>query len=197
MKLTGNHIMLFAAGLSFAASAARAEEFSFSYVFGGSSDSFNPGTTAVAVFDGTQNGNLITDISNAILILNGTPEGPVYAFGFNTQVPSAGTAVVSMDGTQNNLLFSTTAIPTPGTVYMDSQTGTESAPNGYSYINASFPPGSAWDTMVPGGGDPLNASWTVRDLGPSESAPDGGTTAALLGAGMIGLVALRRKFAKL
>jgi len=201
MKANYRLTSLFAAALSLTASSARADEFSFSYVFGrGYLASEGAGTFVSGTFDGTLNGNSITNITNATLSIDGVSQVPILAEGWALDAGDPfllGAAVVSLDGTQNNFVFVTSS-QGPASWFI-SFTGSFATEIGtYPYIQSGVNyVADALDEGSPSGGSPVNSSWTVTDLSSQSSVPDGGTTAAMLGAGMIGLVALRRKLAKL
>ncbi|MET3722162.1 PEPxxWA-CTERM sorting domain-containing protein [Sphingomonas trueperi] len=71
-----------------------------------------PGSGVVTgTFDGTLNGNLITNLSNIYVFVDGAAfnsNGALYNFAFNLSDTSwtGNAAVASLDGTQNNFLFS-------------------------------------------------------------------------------------------
>jgi hypothetical protein len=97
--------------------------------------------------------------------------------------------VISLDSTQNNFLYGdsneTAFYSVTGSAASASPVDTN-----HTQINeVNSPHIEAYDPS-----DPLNSSYKVTDL-TTQSAPDGGETVAMLGAALIGLAALRRKFA--
>src|ERR1700679_862476 len=111
--------------LSISASAARADEFSFSYTFGGGPTSYGAGSTVTGTFDGTlltPGGNLIEDITGASVIFEGVSLGPVSSYGFDGG--PVGAAVVSVDGTQNSFDFVNGG---PGSLFESGSVGSFSA----------------------------------------------------------------------
>lgn len=168
------------------ASSLAATSFDYSYTFGG-------GVVVSGTFSGNQSGNLISDISDASLLVNGSPlGGTVMAFGYDPTATNLGTpwtgtgAVISIDGTQNSFLFTNRnvaagdfsqtgwlySVPTSGGPFTEVVLRDPVTQVAYLWN---------WD-------QPLNSSWTVRSI------PDGGATVALLGFALVGLGILRRRF---
>jgi len=173
--------------------AARADTFDYSYTFGGGVSSGGAGSTVQGAFDGTLNGNLITNISNASVVFNGVSLGGIiYVEGSTNTGFVDGVAVVSLDGTQNNFLFANSDIAAGDntyTGYLYSKTG-NSVVQGHDFIQYGDPVLYAYDFNPVFSG--INSSWTVTDV----SVPDGGSTIALLGGVLGGLAVLRRRFAR-
>ena len=160
-------------------STAHAGIFAYSYTFG-------VGDIVTGTFVGTQNGNLIADISDATVLLNGISIGDaIYTAGFSIPHvwgPTAdGLAVVSIDGTQNNFVFSASDLDHGGN-WLNGEIASLSYP-GWSGMAGTWNGKSDFDV-------PMNISWSVRNI---SSIPDTGATAAVLGVSLIGLAALRRR----
>lgn len=90
------------AALGFAVTTAQAETFNYSYDFG-------YGSVISGSFDGTANGNLVTNLSNIKAGINGiayNDSGNLfsYSYSYSGGWEEEG-AVVSFDGLQNNFLF--------------------------------------------------------------------------------------------
>jgi hypothetical protein len=179
---------------AFVLSPAHADEFSLSYTSGDADYSDGPPTLVTSTFDGTLNGNLITDISDVTVDVNGQSIGPVYAesWDFTSGYFVSGGSVVSLDGTQNNFLFINAPYVEgdygPYTGYLYSISG---SPGTESFVhiddNSTYAADVSFDT-----GSPFNSSLVITDI-TRASVPDGGTTAALLGLGLAALALARRK----
>jgi hypothetical protein len=94
----------------FAACAANASTFDFSYTFA-------DGQALTGSLDGTLNGSLVTNISDVHVSLDGTAflGAPLFAAAYNTTTgtwDNTTPAVVSTNGALNNFIFSDTAVPT-------------------------------------------------------------------------------------
>lgn len=97
------------AALLAASGLANATTYNFAYTF-------DTGLNMTGSFDGTvsaTDSNLITGLSHISVFYNGTPfdngsyaNGALNNFGFNGSYWDQGSAVVSIDGTANNFLFS-------------------------------------------------------------------------------------------
>jgi hypothetical protein len=193
---------LIAATFGMAVMSARADSFTLNYTFGGAAASGGAGTTIVATFDGTLNGNLITGISNATLTMNGLSFGSAYGYGIvGTSNPlwTNGAAVLSLDGTQNNFGFFNTNTPVLNsyTSYLLSLTGAAATQynggdSGIYAVNSLGLSINAYDQADPGTGTGLNASYKVTNLS-NPSVPDNGTTLVMLGMAIAGMIGLRRK----
>ncbi|HEY4299445.1 MAG TPA: hypothetical protein VGM73_01145 [Candidatus Didemnitutus sp.] len=195
--------------------AARADEFAFSYTF-------TSGTMFSGTFDGTANGEVITDASNFTVKINGldTPyrtstDHPIYAMSLSWPTPGSavyGTSpVFSFDVLLNNFVFadvdlSTSNSSTSWWLGVYDNDGTTSA----NFINAGWgvytlPDGTRTTLPHEQDADPvaLQSSWTLVDLTtdpggdpPPDEVPDQAATALLL-LGAVGcLVAARRRFAR-
>src|SRR5579872_4476397 len=98
------HVILILLVAALAATTLRtyATTFCWSYVFGN-------GIEVSGSLDGTQNGNLVQDILNVKMFINGTPvPGPLIQYSRPGNPPLGlvlGGAVVSFDDFQNNFLF--------------------------------------------------------------------------------------------
>ncbi|MGA3007354.1 MAG: VPDSG-CTERM sorting domain-containing protein, partial [Opitutaceae bacterium] len=151
----------------------------------------NPGNLLVtATFQGTQNGNLVTDITDVALAINGISvtgtytlaslNGPLTGAAFTG---SASNAVISIDGTQNDFAFINSAESSFINEYFESD-------GDFIHVTDSTYPG--FGTAF-GTDSPLNSTWVLTDP-PSAPVPDSGATVSLLGLSMLGLVCFRRKF---
>lgn len=183
-KLTRS-LLFVAIATQFAVTAAQAASFTFSY-------QIDPTNVVTGSFDGTQNGNLITGISNIDLSYNGVNDSNslIYGSNFNTQIGNwqTGGAVVSVDGSQNNFLFINSNYPAV-TNYTE-----------YFYmvdfgINSGGNHAAGYDSSSGFGfSNPTNlANWQLNGA-TAAGVPDGGVSVALLGAVLAALAGARRKF---
>jgi hypothetical protein len=168
----------------------RADQFEFSYTFSQAAIT-GAGTVVTGTFDGTANGDLITDVTNAAFAVGGVDAtGTIYAEGYtgiNFDTAVDGTAVLSFDGLQNAFIFANADI---ATAPLGSQTFQ------FNSVTAASPPGStmAFDfgisvspTVTAQDFPFVAADWSVTDLGPSP-VPDNGGTATLLFVAVVGIV---------
>jgi hypothetical protein len=144
--------------------------FGLQYTF--DSNSFGSGTVVQGVFDGTAQGDLITDISNAAFFYNGAYFGPIF---YQQNTAGTGPAVVSFDGTENDFIFAGTL----GDAFI-SDTGPQT-------INAVIAFDIGANSLAIGPIDPR--FWYVVDY---STVPDSAPTVLMLGLGIVGLVALHR-----
>ena len=89
--------------LFFCASSAMANLLTYHYSY-----TFSGGRVVAGSFDGFENGNLITGLSNISASLDGVPfagNGTLAAFSVATNGIVLGGATASWDGTQNNFMF--------------------------------------------------------------------------------------------
>ncbi|SDF69156.1 MULTISPECIES: FxDxF family PEP-CTERM protein [unclassified Duganella] len=166
-----------------AATAAQATTYQYSYTFA-------DGNVASGTFDGTANGNLITDLTNITAFANGvafkTQYGEVATTIFNYASDmwggAAGGAVASFDGTANNLLF-TGGTRQPGGGFFYGST-LNLGPRMTNLLGAGVTP---WGST---GGAYSAARWSVS------AVPEPATYGMLLGGlGLVGLMARRRRAA--
>jgi VPDSG-CTERM motif len=167
--------VLFATASTFAVSAF-GDTFDYSYTFGS-------GDVVTGSFDGIVNGNLVNDLSNVSLNVNGVSIGGTMFVNSWDMVPFAwvaGGAVASFDGTQNNFWFVNSDWIDGDVSYtgyflslsaLDAYSGDYSVANGFNNDNS------------------LNSSWSLT----RRSVPEGGATIALLGGALLGLAAFRRR----
>jgi hypothetical protein len=98
--------LLAASIAALACASANAATFNFS-------EQLDVGPLVTGSFDGTLNGNLITNLSNISVALDGVAfNGPLYGSSFDGWDWVSGGAVASLDGTQNNFLFIDADYPT-------------------------------------------------------------------------------------
>lgn len=167
------------------------------YVFG---YTFNTGQVVSGTFSGTPSGNLVTNISNVSLSIDGTPfTGPLFAYGFTgyngpggpNDIASSkfvlGAAQASTDPMLNNFFFSdSTNLPTPANNWFyiipwtnggNNQVATQAivGATAYNAYNGQYVPGN----------------WSL-----SAAVPEPATWGMLLaGFAMVGVAARRRKAA--
>jgi len=175
MKITGKSLLVVTT-LALTA-LARAATFDFSYTFG-------DGTLVTGRFDGVQNGVYAENVAHVQLAINGTQVGgPLFTaalgdFGF------VDGPVISYDGALNNFLFINSDLVNFDFGY-DSYFTLRSPAAGDVAGVYSFPAGADFPTDTSEG---LNVSaWTM-----TANAPDGASTAALLGLATLGLFGVRR-----
>jgi len=194
---------LFTVVLGLTASSAFADSFTYSYSFVGNYDPAYSGAghTVTGTFDGTAAGNLITGITNATVNLDGNPilAGTVYAQGVTTSGWTAGAAVISFDGLQNDFAFFDLDYA-GGLGFTKYFLGVSGAPfwpglSEFDLFDASGLPEGRNLFLDYYNGSPSystpNGSWTVTDV---SAVPDTGATIALLGSALLGLAAIRRRF---
>ncbi|HWW78566.1 MAG TPA: hypothetical protein VNY82_03150, partial [Steroidobacteraceae bacterium] len=133
-----------AALLAACSGAAQASTYDFSYSF---TSNFSPAHTqpplVTGSFDGTLNGNLLTNISDVSVAVNGVAfNGPLSIGSWNPSVsevnfaPNA--AVVSTDGTLNNFVIVDTNDPTL----------TANWTNLFYYVNGTGPQGNSQEVSL-------------------------------------------------
>lgn len=173
---------------AFCAGAAHAVPLNYAFSYTASGDGYGPELAGVVTgtFTGEASGNLITNLSNISVWLNGNPfngNGSLFSSSVIDEFTNwqSGGAVVSFDGTQNNFLF------------IDSD-----FPNDFNYTNYFydiFAFGSqqsfAFDQQNNAAADtPQNpANWSVRQIG---QLPEPGSL-ALLSIAVLGLAASRNR----
>lgn len=178
---------ILAIGIGFAALSARADQFDFSYTFAS-------GDIVTGSLDGTVSGDLITNISNVSVSLDGNAfSGPLYAEGFVLNVGYAdGAAVASLDGLQNDFLFINSDYAA-GDLSYNAFFGSITAPSIVDSVNDGFTIAQAIDGNIDAFDVPASATWSIRDV---SSVPDTASAMALLAVGVVGLAAFRRRWAR-
>jgi hypothetical protein len=153
--------------------SAHADTYDFSYTFAS-------GDAVSGSFDGTTVGNFVDNISNIAVGLDGNPfPGPI-SLGGNA-------SNVSFDASQSFFDFNAPAGSPDFFLLYGSFNGT-------SLANAQFQELSgAFTHLFPDDLPIQPANWSLTDVSGS-SVPDGGTTVAMLGIAIFGLVVLHRRF---
>ena len=166
---------------SFAAHANGVATFDFTYTF-------DSGQVITGSFNGIENGNLIGDLSNISVSLNGVPfngSGSLFASSYTAPGSdcstcwASGGGVVSVNGLQSNFLIIDSNYPTTGTY------------SNYFYVipwpNGSQP--NATQAVTPSAGiiDYYNgtynaANWSVREVAAPVPEPE---TLAMLALGLV------------
>lgn len=188
MRFLKKPYLVFAIALSLVTILARGSIFNYSYAF-------NDGRVVTGSFDGTRNGNLITDISNGTLYFDG-----IFVGDLSYIVPAFWTdpLMISIDGSQNNFVFDFDNGDPLGDTFAWFQSGD------FGNVDPQFADvtffGSNINEFGLSGFTQDNhdhypvSGWTVVDTS-THSTPDVGATIVMLGMGVGGLVVLRRKFA--
>lgn len=157
-------------------------EFSWNAEYG-----FNAGNNVVTgTFEGTTNGNLITDLSNISVFINGIAfngNGNLYGLSYDTNSATgwvSGGAQASFNGTENNFLFINADYP-----------------NSYDYTNyfySSFNVGGSqaydfndWNNYAYTFGSTTPDNWSVSPVSVPEPTP-----LLLLALGLLGLTRFRQ-----
>lgn len=184
MKLPTKTLLTLILGLSSVASYGTT--FDYSYTFAGNIFTSIAGDVVSGSFEGDVNGNFVENISNVSVFVDGVAmTGTFFSAGFypdGPQEPWGGPAIVSFDAAQNNFGF----FNSPGTFYsgfymIHGQNWSEVAKSFLGTI-------TRYDTPV------ATANWslTARTSG-TQSVPDGGNMAMMLGGGLVCLVAAGRR----
>lgn len=169
-----------------ACAASHAETFYYSYTF-------HTGHAITGSFDGTANGNLVTGLSNISVEFDGESliSGPVTDYGYTraTNKWTAGTAVLSFDGTANNFAFAGSQFGIGHMFFIgdDEARGVSSA-----VIFAST--GVTVDEDSPG---VIQSRWTLTREPIPPAVPEPETYAMLLaGLGLVGFAARHKRATK-
>ncbi len=167
---------LFATALSLIAVSSYGTEFEYSYTF-------HTGDVASGTFDGTLTGNLINNISNTTVTIDGYAlTGTVFDESFSGSGYVDGGSTVSIDGTQNNFLFINSDYAA-GDFSFTGYFGSITDPAfGADFVQAGGP--SISGNVVD---EPINSSWSVTEV------PDGGATLGMLVSGIAGLACFCRR----
>jgi hypothetical protein len=169
MRSTDRLVALFVASLTIAATSTRADTFTLS-------DTFSDHTVVSATFDGTSNGELITDLSNISITADGVAIiGPI--FDLNTARDAGG--VVAFDGIDNDFIFFNSE-------FLSNVVGSGDLQGGTFGVTVHNLQASSNLTSADSG----YANWSVVDTS-APSVPEGGATVAMIGAAIIGLACFR------
>lgn len=143
---------------------------------------FNDGAKLTGVFDGVANGNLITDLSNISVYINGNPfvgNGNLFDASLNCCWSTSGGAIVSFDGTANNFIFTDNPNPlSPDTNHLVGTTW-------FTQSNSS-------DHTFDNGPDSVNVTGTWSVVAES-AVPEPGTYPILLGGLALMAYMIRRR----
>ena len=175
-----------ALGLAIGCASAVGATFDFAYTM-----SVPGGVQVTGSLSGTQDGNFVTGVTVDSLFINGIATGPVGAWGF---YGNAG-PTVSFNSADNDFWFADPNWQTNnpfngayGFALLGGSAATNFGPLG-SFEWVKDTANGIPESIYPG--TPLNTSWSLV-----ESVPDNGTAVALLGFSFLGLVGLRRRFAR-
>ncbi len=130
---------------------ANATTFDFSYTFN------NQGGTLTGSLDGTLDGSFIDNVSNVHLTFDGAPyDQPLVTATYSASgTLTAGSPIVSLDGTQNDFAFGN-SLSSQYVIFI----GSNSAPGkagGSSEVEVVGALGSGTDA-------PMNSSWEIRPV---------------------------------
>ena len=178
-----------AALLAVCGGAAHASTYDFSYTF--NSISNDPAPIVTGTFDGTLSGNLLTNISDVSIAVNGVAfNGPLF---FGSWDPSAGTAgevnfapnaaVVSTNGTQNNFVIVDTNDPTLSSNWT----------NLFYYVNGTGPLGNSQEVSLQNTVGPSGFDSTAGGVGTWSLTPVPLPAALPLFASGLGLFAAAKR----
>ena len=179
--------------LSLSAVSSYGDTYDFSYTFAGNYYDYGIGG-ASGSFQGTPNGNFVDNVTDVSLFFNGSPvTGPFYTATYDPSVGWVNGASVSYDVTLNNFLFINSDYANNGEQFAADDGFFGSLPasiEGRPYTFAVGNHNPDGNALVETADYPsVPANWTLTDV----SVPDGGLTAAMLGAALVGLGAIRRK----
>lgn len=178
MKNISKKVLL--ASLFFASSMAQATVYNFTYTFG--TANYEP-TSVKGSFEGDADGDIIRNLSNVSLTVNGFEVGPnPQIVGYTFDTPFA-----SFSGTQNDFVFGVFVDNTYsgfGMTYAF-DVGGPKAPPPYQ-LTVAYDPAGRWEAY-----ETTVYAWNVEAASP---APEPQTYAMLLaGMGLIGAIARRRQ----
>lgn len=166
------------ASCALAVSSASAALFNFSY-------SFDDGTTVTGSLSGDQNGQFVDNVAGVTFSINGIVfADPVYTFAFDSGSGTyAAGPIVSFDLAQNNFAFATSDLA--------------SFDFSYNYLFSILGTATGANTVTAYTFDPYVGSQEVTDTPARWSltlapVPEAGSTLALAGLALLGLVAGRR-----
>jgi hypothetical protein len=173
-------MLLLAAGCGLTAASSRGDTFAFSYTF-------QSGVDVTGTFDGDPIGNLIFNISDTSLSVGSyVLPGAVYDESFNGAQYVDGGALMSFDGAINNFFFINSDYANGDNSFTGYFGSIVSVPLGGNFAQAGAP--SISGNVVD---QPINSSWSVKDT--TETVPDGGSTATMLGVAALGLLLFGRR----
>jgi hypothetical protein len=166
--------------LTITASSSYADTFDYSAI------NFGAGVTVTGSFVGTANGNVITDVSDASVFINGTSLGPITVESLKSGSFIDGGAEVSLDANQNNFFFAAAGFDgnSQDSFYSLTDPALDFNNPFFRYTDAGVNGSrSYWP--------PEFFQWSVTDTGPS-SVPDATSTLGILGIGVAAIAFLRR-----
>lgn len=163
---------------------AFANSFNFSY-------EFSSGTLVSGSFDGTVgSGGIVTDITNVSLAVNGAPTSGLYFSAHFGDGGWASDGIISSNAAANNFLF----------IDSDLFNGDWAYTHTFWFVLGSLPSGIdplgtylESPTVVDADGPASLGTWKLQQTYPS--VPDGMSTAVGLGAALVLVIWLRRRFA--
>lgn len=175
--------LIFTTALSLSAASLYGNTFDYSYTF-------NNGRVVTGSFDGTQNGNLITDITNGTLYFNST-----FVANLSYAVAAFGNAplTVSIDGSQNNFVFDFDNGDPLGDTFAWFQSG-DLGQADPQFAGVTFFGSNINDLGLSGfTQDNVSTYPVAKWLVTTRSVPDASATIFMFGMGIAGIVSLRRK----
>lgn len=178
MNKTIRSLQILALTLGIATCSARADSFSYSYLFG-------DGLRISGTIEGTASGNFVEDVSSVTLWFNGVQApGSVYLSRFDGASYLSG-PVVSFDAQLNNFFFADSDLANGDFAY----NSIFYILNGFADFDAAFALAYPLDQFGSQDSPVVSGSWTLSHA----SVPDAGPTAVMLGLAVAGLSLFRRE----